>query len=155
MTSVLTRTLCSASRSAARATAEELVQVGVSITCSLTSDLSLRSWRTVSGCNVTLPEAASSSVSIAEMIAGGSTASVPSGTRGTVRNMVFEDNNDGYRSGAGPVLVATGSAYEFWDPDYIHRDVVVRHVDKSDYGGDAADIIEIIDAQTGDRKSVV
>ncbi len=48
--------------------------------------------------------------------------------------MVFEDRNDGYRSQAAPMLVGEGGAYEFWDPDYIQREVVCRHVVKGGYG---------------------
>lgn len=62
--------------------------------------------------------------------------------------MVFEDNNDGYRSEAGPLFVADGPAYRLWSPDYIHRDVVGRHVTKGDYSGHA-DILELIDVETG------
>lgn len=62
--------------------------------------------------------------------------------------MVFEASNDGYRSSAGPILVADGPAYDFWDPEYLHRDIVGRHVTKGDYSGEA-DILELIDVATG------
>ncbi len=63
--------------------------------------------------------------------------------------MVFEDQNDGYRSCAGPIFSAKTDAYDVIpNYEYINRDVVVRHVKDSRYGGDAADIIEIIDVET-------
>ena len=62
--------------------------------------------------------------------------------------MVFEDNNDGYRSCAAPVLVASGYAFEFWDPEYINRPVTVRHVTHGEYSGEN-DVIEMIDNETG------
>lgn len=63
--------------------------------------------------------------------------------------MAFEDNNDGYRSQMGPLFVADGDAYEILNgPDYIRRDVVGRHVTQGEYSGEA-DILELIDTQTG------
>lgn len=61
---------------------------------------------------------------------------------------VFEDLNDGYRSTAAPILKASGPSYEFWEPEYIQRRVLIRYVTKGEYDGED-DIIEVIDIGTG------
>lgn len=63
--------------------------------------------------------------------------------------MAIEDINDGYRSSLGLIFVADGDMYELSSyPEFINRNVIVRHVTKSEYYG-VSDIVEFIDIETG------
>lgn len=44
--------------------------------------------------------------------------------------LCFEDGNDGYRSTAGPLMVAHGHPYDFGGPpvQYVNEPVVVEHI---------------------------
>jgi hypothetical protein len=62
---------------------------------------------------------------------------------------VFEDQGDGYRSAASPILSADGDAYMFgnWRPEYLHREVVGRLIERT--GSGEAEILELADVETG------
>jgi hypothetical protein len=67
--------------------------------------------------------------------------------------LIFEDESDGYRSSAGPLLCFEGSAYVIgggsFYPDYIHEAVLCSHVTKGEYGGQD-DILEVRSKETGE-----
>lgn len=63
--------------------------------------------------------------------------------------IVVEDENDGYRSAAAPILSAKGSLYEFGDiAVYLRREVVCSIKEKGEYGGEC-EVLEMRDASTG------
>ena len=64
--------------------------------------------------------------------------------------LVFEDENDGYRSCAGPLLSFEGAAYELGGSyhEYLREAVVCSHGTRCEYG--EADTLEVRSKETGD-----
>ena len=66
--------------------------------------------------------------------------------------LIFEDPSDGYRSHAGPILAFKGDAYQLGGSyhEYIHdQRVICSHETKGQYG-DAADMLCVRSAKTGE-----
>lgn len=65
--------------------------------------------------------------------------------------IVFEDESDGYRSSAGPLLSFKGAHYELghsFYAEYIREPVLCSHRTSGEYGGED-DVLEIRSIETG------
>ena len=64
---------------------------------------------------------------------------------------VFEDPDDGYRSHAGPIFVATGDASSVGgiEAEYIQREVIARMAPKAEDDWYESEVLELIDVQNG------
>lgn len=65
--------------------------------------------------------------------------------------IVFEDESDGYRSNAGPLLAFKGSPYEIsgsFYPEYIREAVLCSHRNQGEFGGED-DVLEVRSIETG------
>lgn len=67
--------------------------------------------------------------------------------------LIFEDESDGYRSSAGPLLSFAGPAFQLgggsFYPEYIREPVVCSHRTRGEYGGED-DILEMRSRTTGE-----
>lgn len=64
--------------------------------------------------------------------------------------LVFEEESDGYRSSAGPLLSFVGSAYELGGSyhEYLSEPVICSHGTRGQYGGES-DALEVRSKETG------
>lgn len=65
--------------------------------------------------------------------------------------LVFEDENDGYRSSAGPLLSFVGSVYDLGGSyhEYLEEAVICSHGTRGEYGGES-DVLELRSKETGE-----
>lgn len=63
--------------------------------------------------------------------------------------LIFEDENDGYRSSAGPLLSFKGSAYQLGGSyhEYLKERVLCEHETQGEYGEN--DVLRVISIATG------